>query len=295
MVMEKHINEFLSYLNYERGYSPNTLSAYGLDLRQFVLSLKKRGMIAPEQIDRRSIVAFATELSRTQKATSIERKIAAIKVFCHYLLREGYLKHDPTLDVSSPKTEKRLPKALSFSDVTRLVEFPKGEGHLRIRDRAILEVLYGAGIRASELVGIDVDHLNLDVGFLRVFGKGRKERIVPLGRAAISALNEYIDKARPSLMKKDNSPLFLNNAGRRMTRQGLSFIFNAYVEAAGLRKGTSPHSLRHTFATHLLEKGADLRSVQEMLGHANIKTTEVYTNVSRERLKRVYKQAHPRA
>ncbi len=295
MVMDKYLDEFLNYLNFERGYSTNTLSAYARDLRQFFASLKKRGVVSPDRMDRRSVVAFVTELSRSIKASSIERKLAAVKAFSHFLLREGRLDQDPTADVFFPKTEKRLPKALTFSEVTRLIEYPKGEEALRLRDRAILEVLYGAGIRASELIGIDTDHLNLDAGFMKVFGKGRKERIVPLGRSAIGALNEYLEKGRPRLLRNDASPLFLNRSGRRMTRQGLSFIFNEYVRAAGLKKGTSPHSMRHSFATHLLEKGADLRSVQEMLGHANIKTTEVYTNVSRERLKRVYRQAHPRA
>lgn len=293
--MERYIDEFISYLNFERGYSPNTLSSYRCDLVQFASHLKSVGCVSPDRLDRSAVIGFVSRVGRSGRATTVERKLAAVKMFCNFLLREGYLKQDPTLDVSFPKTEKRLPKALSLKDVVSLIEYPNDGGTLRVRDRAILEILYGAGIRVSELVGLDMDHLNLDVGFLKVFGKGSKERIVPLGRAAISALRAYIDKARPKLLKKDPLPLFLNRAGRRITRQGVSFLFDHYVKAAGLKEGTSPHSLRHSFATHLLEKGADLRSVQEMLGHANIKTTEVYTNVSRERLKRVYKQAHPRA
>jgi integrase/recombinase XerD len=175
------------------------------------------------------------------------------------------------------------------------VEYPKGERHIELRDRAIMEVLYATGIRATELTDLNLNHLSLEVGFLRCMGKGGKERIVPLGEVAVAALKKYLKKGRPKLEKTDGDPLFLDRAGRRLTRQGLWYIVGGYVKRAGLRAGVSPHSLRHSFATHLLERGADLRSVQEMLGHANIKTTEIYTSVSRERLKKVYKQAHPRA
>jgi len=294
--MDKHLTDFINYINYEKGYSPNTLSSYRRDIEGLFTYLKDKGVVSPENLNRKHIVASVSELLRKgMSASSVTRKIAAVKSFCHFLLREGIIKDDPTIDIQFPKMEKRLPKALSPSEVLRLIEYPKGEQNLHVRDRAILEVLYGSGIRASELVGLNMSHVNLDVGYLRCMGKGGKERIVPFGSAAIKALKEYIDKARPKLIKKDCDPLFFDRAGRRLTRQGLWYIFNDYVKKAGLKTGVSPHSLRHSFATHLLERGADLRSVQEMLGHANIKTTEIYTNVSRERIRRVYKEAHPRA
>jgi integrase/recombinase XerD len=294
--MEKHITEFINYLDYERGYSENTLLSYGRDLRQFVANIKKKGAILPEHLGRKHIISFTSDLRRKgMSASSIERKLSAIRAFAHFLIREGHSKEDPTIDISFPKTEKRLPKALTFSEATRLVEYPKSEKHIGLRDKAIMEVLYATGIRATELVSLNLNFLNLEVRFLRCMGKGGKERIVPLGQKAISAIKTYLKNGRPKLLKTDDDPLFLDRAGKRLTRQGLWYIVNRYVKSAGLKSGVSPHSLRHSFATHLLEKGADLRSVQEMLGHANIKTTEIYTNVSRERLKRVYRQAHPRA
>lgn len=294
--MDKHTNDFINYLNYEKGYSGNTLSAYRRDLAQLAAYLRKRGIVSVDGLNRKAIVSFTTDLVREgMSASSINRKIAAIKSFSHFLLREGHLKEDPTQNVQFPKMEKRLPRALTLSEALRLVEYPKGGKYIWLRDRAIMEVLYGTGIRASELTGLDLGHINLQVGFLKCMGKGGKERIVPLGESASFALKEYLEKARPKLFKKDPEALFLDRNGRRLTRGGLWFIFNGYVKRAGLRTGVSPHSLRHSFATHLLERGADLRSVQEMLGHANIKTTEIYTNVSRDRIKRIYKQAHPRA
>ncbi len=294
--MNEHIDEFINYLKHEKGYSVNTLSAYRRDLEQFVAHLRGRGIVSLDGLDRKAVISFNSEMiKRGASSGTVVRKLAAIKAFSHYHLREGHLKIDPTLDVSFPKTEKRLPKALSFAEAQTLVEYPKGERHLELRDRAIMEVLYGTGIRASELINLNLAQLNVEVGFLRCMGKGGKDRIVPLGKAAVKSLREYIEKGRTKLLKKDSAPVFLDRAGRRLTRQGLWYIIKGYVKRAGLRAGVSPHSLRHSFATHLLERGADLRSVQEMLGHSNIKTTEIYTNVSRERLKRVYRQAHPRA
>jgi len=294
--MEKQVNDFINFLNYEKGYSNNTLASYKRDLLQLVSFLKNKGVVSAEGLNRKMIISFTTELVRNGiSASSISRKIAAIKSFSHFLLREGLIKEDPTMNISFPKMEKRLPKALTFSEALRLVEYPKGDKHIWLRDKAIMEVLYGTGIRASELTGLNLDHINLDVGFLKCMGKGGKERIVPFGESASGALSEYLKKGRPSLFKKESEALFLDRNGRRLTRQGLWFIFNGYVKRAGLKTGVSPHSLRHSFATHLLERGADLRSVQEMLGHANIKTTEIYTNVSRDRIKRIYKSAHPRA
>jgi len=294
--MEKYITEFLNYLDYERGYSKNTLLSYGRDLRELASRLKASGIVEVGRIDRKAVSLFISGLSRAGRSSkTVERKLAAVKAFCHFLIREGYITEDPSLDISFPRTEKRLPKALSFSDAVRLVEYPKGESHIKVRDRAIMEVLYSTGIRASELTGLNLNDVNLEVGFLRCTGKGGKERIVPLGEVAAAAVKKYLGGSRKKFVKRDGDPMFLNRSGRRLTRQGLWDIIDRYVEAAGLKSGTSPHSLRHSFATHLLERGADLRSVQEMLGHANIKTTEIYTKVSRERLKQVYKKAHPRA
>jgi len=286
--MEKLIEEFLSHLKYERGYSENTISSYKRDLAHFDKHLKQLQVSSLGNITRPVVSSFVTALvGMGLDASSVERHVAAVKSFFGYLVREGQVKINPTSDIRLPRKGKRLPKALTMSEAKILVESPKSA-----RDKAILELLYATGIRASELIGLTLNDVNLDVGFIKCFGKGGKERIVPMGVAAISSIKEYLGAARP---KSANNTLFLDRSGRQLTRQGLWFIVKKYVRLSGVRASASTHTLRHSFATHLLEKGADLRCVQEMLGHSDISTTQIYTSVSRERLKRIYKSAHPRA
>lgn len=285
--MNDRIDEFLLYLKVEKGFSPNTLSSYKNDLLKF----SKYGL-TPEGTG-----SFVRDMGKSGMSVStVSRNIAALKSFCKFLMGEGHITENPMDDVYFPKKGLRLPKAMSMSDAGMIVEFPDKKDKISLRDRALLETLYGTGIRASELTALNVNDINFESGFIKCFGKGSKERIVPAGGAAIGSLRSYTKLSRPRLLKKRISEaLFLDRAGKRLTRQGLWFIIKKYVKLSGLKGSTSPHTFRHSFATHLLEKGADLRSVQEMLGHANIATTQIYTNVSRERLRRVYKDAHPRA
>ena len=285
--MNEHVDEFITYLRVEKGYSPNTLSSYKRDLEKF----------SKYDLSNNGISSFLKDMNkRGMSATTISRALACLKSFCKFLIIEGHIKDDPTRDLSFPKTGSRLPKALGMGEASALVDSPDRKDKISLRDKAILETLYGTGMRASELVGLNLNHVNFDSGFVKCFGKGSKERIVPIGGSAVKSIQAYIRSSRPRLLKKRSSDaLFLDRAGKRLTRQGLWFIVKKLVKASGVKPSTSPHTLRHSFATHLLEKGADLRSVQEMLGHANIATTQIYTNVSKERLKRVYKDAHPRA
>ena len=286
--MEKLIEEFLSHLKYERGYSDNTISAYKRDLTHFEKFLLGAQVESVGAITRPVISSFITELSRIGlDPASVERHIAAVKSFFAFLIREGKVQSDPTSDIRLPRKSKKLPKALTMIEAKKLVECPESA-----RDKAIMELLYASGIRASELITLNINDVNLDVGFVKCFGKGGKERIVPVGAEAVSAIREYIKNSRP---KAATTVLFLDHHGRQFTRQGLWFIVKKYVRLSGVRASASTHTLRHSFATHLLEGGADLRVVQEMLGHSDISTTQIYTSVSRERLKKVYKAAHPRA
>jgi integrase/recombinase XerD len=282
-----YIDEFISYLKIEKGYSPNTLSAYKRDLEKF----KKN----PYTLE--GVSSFIQNLNKSGMAsTSVSRHLASLKSFFHFLILEGYVDKDPTQDISFPKMTSRLPRALSMNDAALIVETPHKKDKISLRDRALLETLYGTGIRASELIGLNINDISFDSGFLKCFGKGSKERIVPIGETAVKALQSYIKVSRLRLLKKKTSEaVFLDRGGKRLTRQGLWFIVKKYVKISGVKKTTSPHTFRHSFATHLLEKGADLRSVQEMLGHVNIATTQIYTNVSRERLRKIYKEFHPRA
>jgi integrase/recombinase XerD len=287
-VCEKLIEDFLGHLKYERGYSENTISSYKRDLVHFEKHLKQLHVSSVVSITRPIVSAFVTALvGMGLDSSSVERHIAAVKSFFAYLVREGQVKINPTSDIRLPKKSKRLPKALTMNEAKILVECPKS-----VRDKAIMELLYATGIRASELISLTMNDVNLDVGFIKCFGKGGKERIVPMGAAAVSAVREYIDSSRP---KTEINIIFLDKNKKQLTRQGLWFIVKKYVKSSGVRSSASTHTLRHSFATHLLEKGADLRSVQEMLGHSDISTTQIYTSVSRERLKRIYRSAHPRA
>ena len=284
---------FLDFLQIERGYSKNTTASYRLDLEQFAKFVKGK---KPEQVGRNDVKNYIDHLNvEAFSAATIERKIASLKSFFHFAQGEGLSKEDPTVDFSLPRKAKRLPKALSMGETIKLLMAARGKTPLNIRNVALLELLYATGMRASEIIALNLADINFDVSFVRCFGKGSKERVVPVGKAALGALQTYLADGRPKLPQKDKEALFLDKNGERLSRSGLWGVVKKLVHVLGLKEKTSPHTLRHSFATHLLEKGADLRSVQEMLGHSDIATTQIYTSVSRERLKKMYAKAHPRA
>lgn len=295
--MQNYLDEFLTYLNLERGYSQNTVLSYQSDLDQFIKYLAHRGIKNIKGLDRSAITLFINYLSGYSLAsTSISRKLAAIKSFCKFLLRENYLADNPVKNIRFPRLGRRLPKALPQKDVLQLIEKVFGSSPLDIRDRTILELLYGTGMRVSELVALDLKDINLDVGFIKVFGKGGKERILPLGNKAAESLKKYLELFRAKFLKKQtSSAVFIDRSSQRLTRQGVWFIIKKRLRLAAIKAAASPHTLRHSFATHMLERGADLRSVQELLGHVDISTTQLYTSVSREKMRREYQKAHPRA
>lgn len=291
------MHDFINYLTVERGLAANTLESYGRDLRQFIQYLTEQDAATLPQATRPAIVSYLASLQKKGRATStICRNLAAIKSFFRFLVQERIVASDPTADLESPKMEKRLPKVLSVQEVDELLSCPDLKTASGLRDKAMLELLYATGIRVSELIALDLSDINLEIGYIRCFGKGSKERIVPLGSVAIRHVGEYLRSGRLKLVRdREETSLFVNHHGRRLTRQGFWKIIKKYARAANIAKDIMPHTLRHSFATHLLENGADLRSVQEMLGHADISTTQIYTHVTRNRLKEVYSKTHPRA
>ena len=296
--VEHLILDFLAYLELERGLSRNTLGAYRTDLLQFGTFLERRRLSVTEATHG-DLAAFLAELSngsRPVAAATIARKVACLRSFYRHLRREGLIEHDPTAELHGPRKTQRLPRVLSREQVARLLREPKGTGPLALRDRALLEVMYACGLRASEAVGLTVGDVDMEEGMLRARGKGSKERVVPIGRTAIGALEAYCGRGRPALIgARGESALFVNHRGGGLTRQGLYKIVQGHARGAGLEELMSPHTLRHSFATHMLAGGCDLRSLQEMLGHADLATTQVYTHLSADRLKDVYFSAHPRA
>jgi integrase/recombinase XerC len=294
--VKKHIPVFLSYLKIEKNYSPHTLRSYESDLLQFASFLGNKATI--EAVDHLFIRSFLTHLYARNKRSSIGRKIASIRSFFRYLVKRGFLPHNPAELVSSPKQEKFLPTFLPVDEIFALVESPKGNNFITLRDRAILEVLYSCGLRVGELVAMNTDSIDFPLGIARVLGKGSKERIVPVGKRALEALKEYMGKSEKVTRKssvQDAKPLFLNSRGGRLSARSVERLVGKYGELAGLFKHVYPHALRHTFATHLLDMGADLRSVQEMLGHVSLSTTQKYTHVGLDKLMAVYDSAHPKA
>lgn len=294
--MEAHVDGFLSHLAVERGYSKNTLEAYSRDLVRFLDYLDKEGIQSWEQVHPGHIQLYIVELSKSGVSPrSIVRYLAAVRSLFRYLLREKVVSKNPTAIIPSPRSPRPLPKAMSRAEVEALLRAVEGNSPSAIRDKALVELLYGTGIRVSELVGLNLDGVNMITGTLLVRGKGDKERIVPMGEYAIEALEHYIKTARPRLCKgRSTKALFLNRSGKRMSRQSVWKMLKACATKAGIPRAISPHMLRHSFATHMLEGGADLRAIQELLGHSDISTTQVYTHVARSRLKEIHKRYHPR-
>ena len=295
------ILDFLAYLEFERALSRNTLEAYRSDLLQFGAFLERRGVNA---LDARhaDLAAFLSDLAEGDDerppvaAATLQRKAACLRSFYRHLRREQVIDHDPTADLRAPRKSQRLPKVLARDEVAALLAAPRGTDPASLRDRAILELMYACGLRASEAINLDVRDLDLKAQVLRTRGKGSKERLVPVGREAVAAVKAWLTRGRPVFVGPgEESRLFVNRRGTGLTRQGLYKIVQRHARAVGLDDRMSPHTLRHTFATPLLAGGCDLRSVQEMLGHADIATTQIYTHLSAERLKDAYFRAHPRA
>jgi integrase/recombinase XerD len=300
--MQEKVEEFLTSLEVEKGYSENTRVAYKNDLSQFLDYLQTKAVPALNdwsEVKKDHLVAYILSLKaeREYASTTVARKVAAIKSFFHFLVAEGFIRDDPTATLDSPRVKKYLPRAISQEDVEKLLEAPGESNEPRaMRDRAILELLYATGMRVSELVALNEGDVDLPSASVRVVGKGDKERIIPIYDRAVQAIEAYVSRGRVRLLRDpEKKALFLNQRGERLTRQGLWLIVKGYVKGAGIKVPVTPHTLRHSFATHMLRGGADLRNVQELLGHANIATTQVYTQVSNERLREVYDEAHPRA
>jgi integrase/recombinase XerD len=301
----RHLTEltldFLAYLELERGLSRNTLDAYRSDLQQLGEFLE-RGGVDPLAVTGVDLAAFVSELAtgahgrRPAAPATLQRKVACLRSFYRHLRREQIIDFDPTAELRPPRPGARLPKVLSRDEVNRLLAQPTGTSPAALRDRALLETMYACGLRASEAIGLGLAELDIDAGVLVARGKGSKERIVPIGRKALETLRAYLERGRPRLVGiGEESKVFVNLRGVALSRQGLYKIVQRHARSAGLDARMSPHTLRHTFATHLLAGGCDLRSLQEMLGHADIGTTQIYTHLSAERLRDVYFDAHPRA
>jgi len=294
--MDELIESFLNYLSVERGLAKNTIISYREDLGAYSGFLKSSGVDTFSKVNRAAVTDFM--FFRKDKGlapNSIARSLAAIRMFHRFLVRERVLKNDPTSLVDSPKLWQKIPETLSVNEAEALISQPNLRDGQGIRDRAILETMYATGMRVSEVVELKIDNVNKEVGFLRCIGKGNKERIIPLGKKAIVSIERYIAGSRRELLKKKESEfLFLNRFGKKISRQSLWKIIKHYSRMAGIKKPMKPHILRHSFATHLLERGADLRSVQEMLGHSNISTTQIYTHINKDRLKSIHRMYHPR-
>ena len=289
--MEKYIEKFIRYLEIEKNYSKHTILNYTLDLKDFKKFLAATPLEKVDYLTLRKYLAILKE--KNLGTRTVNRRLSALRSFFKFLARESYIKTNPILILSSPKLEKHLPSFMTEEEVVKLIEaaLPKDDkDELGLRDRAILETFYSTGMRISELVGLSADDVDFISGILKVMGKGKKERIVPIGEIAIQTIRRYLEKR-----KKQNNAVFLNKNGSRITTRGVRGIVEKYLRLAGIKHGVSPHTLRHSFATHLLNRGADLRTVQELLGHANLSTTQIYTHITTERLKNVYDKAHPHA
>lgn len=293
---DEYIADYLHYLKVERGLAKNTISSYQQDLKQFNSFLEQKKLTDLKNVDQAVILEYLKDKLANNKAqSSISRNITSLRRFFRYLMQEDVITTDPMHLIELPKKETHLPAVLSPSEVELLLEAPDTAKPLGLRDRAILELMYATGLRVSEVISLKLADLHLELGIIQTIGKGQKERIVPIGDTAIYWVEQYLKDSRPKLVKKPNSFLFVNFHGNGLTRQGIWKNLKAYVKAVGIKKNVTPHTLRHSFATHILENGADLRIVQELLGHADISTTQLYTHLSKKRLAEIYQHAHPHA
>ena len=289
--MEKYIEKFIRYLEIEKNYSGHTVINYKFDLKDFGRFLAGTELEKIDYLALRKYLAVLKEKNLGNR--TVGRRLSALRSFFRFLSREGYIKANPILMLSSPKLDKHLPSFMTEDEVKKLIESAFGKNDsdlLGLRDRAILEVFYSSGLRISEVVGLNLDDIDFISGIVKVRGKGKKERIVPIGEAALSTIRKYLD-----MRKKESSAIFLNNNSRRITTRGVRYLLAKYLHLAEIKPGVSAHTFRHSFATHLLNRGADLRTVQELLGHANLSTTQIYTHLTTEKLKSVYDKAHPHA
>lgn len=295
--MDHALEAFMHYVSVERALAENTRQSYQRDLSAYLTFLREKGIVHLDDTSRTSILLYLQELRHKGRATAtVTRNLASIRSFYAFLARERLIARDPALHLDTPKADRRLPAVLTTQEVDRLLAMPDLGQAPGLRDRAMLELLYATGIRVSELVSLNVTDVNLSAAYLQCYGKGAKERIIPIGQMARKAVEEYLLRARSGMVRVDReSALFVNHLGDRLTRQGFWKLIKKYALAAGIYGHITPHTLRHSFATHLLDNGADLRAVQEMLGHADISTTQIYTHVTRSRLQDVYAKSHPRA
>ena len=290
--MQRHIDKFMNYLKVEKNASNHTIINYSVDLAVFKDFLGDKEI---ETVDHLSLRRFLAQLrTKNYSKRTIARKLASLRSLFRFLFREGYIKKNPITAISTPKLDKKLPVFLDTAKIDKLLSAPSDQDLSGLRDRALLETLYSSGLRVSELVGLDIDDVDFISGVIKVLGKGSKERIVPIGEPALNAITKYIDKRGEAKVKEDKA-IFLNTRGRRITDRSIRRILDTHIKTCSIVEKVSPHSLRHSFATHLLDRGADLRSVQELLGHMNLSTTQIYTHVTMDRLKSVYDKAHPRA
>jgi integrase/recombinase XerD len=298
-LMDDLLKKFMRFLLEEKRVAANTLLSYERDLKNYLRYLINVEAIENiNQVQRVHIVHFLIFLKEQGKsAKTLARHIASIRAFHQFLLRDQATSQDPSILIETPRSERSIPKVLSIEEVEKLLDLPHAQGHFGLRDKAMLELLYATGIRVSELIQIDIEHVNLTMGFISVIGKSNKERIIPIGKTAAEALTRYLEHGRLNFIKQNrpDDALFLNHQGKRLTRQGFWKILKKLAKEAGIENELTPHILRHSFATHLLENGADLKAVQEMLGHADISTTQIYTHITKTRLKDVYSKFHPRA
>ncbi|MBU3934204.1 MAG: site-specific tyrosine recombinase XerD [Candidatus Omnitrophica bacterium] len=294
--MKKLVEEFLNYLSIERGLAVNSISSYRRDLNNYIKYLEKNKIGSFSETKRNDITNFMLYLKdKGLNSNSIARALVAIKVLYRFLVNERYLKDDVTSVFTLPRIWRKLPQVLRPEEVEKLLRSPNLRTKLGIRDKAVLELMYATGMRVSEIAGLKLNDLNLDMRFVKCTGKGQKERIIPLGTYAVQALTKYIDKTRPGLLKqKEELHLFLSRLGRKISRQTFWKAVKVYAKKSRIKKEITPHTLRHSFATHLLERGADLRTLQEMLGHSDISTTQIYTHIDKERLKQIHRKFHPR-
>ncbi|HOJ77947.1 MAG TPA: tyrosine recombinase XerC [Bacillota bacterium] len=297
--MENHVDEFLTHLRVNQNYSEHTLESYGLDLRQFIEFLTAKNYSDMEALNYLVFRSYLADLKANNLArTTIARKLSCLRSFFKFLCRQGYLAQNPLLSVATPKRERKLPEFLYLEELNQLLSLPDGNTPLGIRDQAILELFYSSGLRLQEVVNLQVANLDMSRGYVKVFGKGSKERIVPLGGAARRSIERYLNEVRPQLIAKngkETKALFLNYQGTRLSGRSIQRLFSKYIKQLALDRKISPHTLRHTFATHLLENGADLRVVQELLGHVDLSSTQIYTHLTKERIRAVYLKSHPRA